>query len=313
MIIKTYDAQTLQEKETITHFTSIIWNRRFYKNGSFEMETTSNKIHENDIIAYSYNKEIRCGIVMKILETKTGISLSGYDLKGMFNFRYITTPKTYSGTPEYIIKTMASEFLKTDNRDVYGLEIAENSKAGESTTFSPENGFLSKAYETFCLSNEIGISVEFDLQKLLFQTHIGTDRTDTVKFGRRFRNIDNIEYTKDLFNTYNVGYSVDENGVETVTGTAKGLLRRECYKEKNISEYLKEKSAIETLRAEANDKYRCGVDYFLGDYVSVVKDNMVTKKQITEIKEVHERSKHFVVPVFGTEKENPLKKLLEGV
>ena len=68
MIIKTYDAETLQEKETISEIISVIFNRRFYKVGSFEIQTTSDKFETGDIIAYFYNGEIRSGIVMKIVE-----------------------------------------------------------------------------------------------------------------------------------------------------------------------------------------------------------------------------------------------------
>lgn len=313
MVIKTYNPETLEEKETITQITSVIWNRRFYKNGSFEIKTTSDKFEENDIIAYNYNGEIRSGILMKTVENNDGIALSGYDLKGLFNFRYVTALSEYSGTPETIIKTLAEEYLNTGDRTIPGLIIGKNSGSGVDITYTPEAGFLENIYESLGMTNEIGISVEFDLKNIHFNTVVGTDRSELIKFGRRFRNIDKVEYTKDIFNTYNVGYSKDENEAETVTGNAKGMLRRECFSEKNIEDYLKEKAPIETLRAEANDKYKYGVDYFLGDYVSVVKDDIITVKQITEIKEVHEKNGTFILPVFGTEKENPLKKLLKGV
>ena len=49
MIIKTFDPQTLQEKETISKLTSVIWNDRFYKVGSFEIQTTSNKFKKEGV------------------------------------------------------------------------------------------------------------------------------------------------------------------------------------------------------------------------------------------------------------------------
>lgn len=313
MVVKTYDPATLAEKETVTGITSMIWNRRFYKNGSFEMQTTSPKFNCNDIIAYKYGGEIRSGIIMKVIEKTDGYSVSGYDLKGVFNFRYITGSKEYSGTPEQIIKTIATDYLATGERALPIFEIATDGSPSnaEKITLTPENGLLESAYETFCIAKEIGISVEFNLQKIVFQTHIGTDKTQLLRFGRKYRNIDSIEYTNDIFNTYNVCYSVDENEAETVAGSAIGFLRRETFKEKNAEDYLKEKAPVETLRAEANDKYIYNQDYALGDYVSVIKSDIVTTKQITEIKEVHEKNRHLIVPIFGTEKENPLTKILK--
>lgn len=313
MVVKTYDPVTLSEKETVTKITSMIWNRRFYKNGSFTMQTTADKFAVNDIIAYKFKGEIRSGIIMKIVENMDGFTVSGYDLKGVFNFRYITEEKEYTGTPEQIVKQVASDYLQADDRALPLLEIEADASPedAEETTFTPEKGLLESAFETFCIANEIGIFIDFNLQKITMKTVFGRDRRDLIRFGRKYRNIENIEYTNDIFNTYNVIYSVNEEDDETVTGEAVGFLRREGYSSKNPEEYLKEKSPVETVRAEATERYEYNVDYALGDYVLVVKDNISTVKQITEIKEVHEKERSIIVPIFGTEKENPLTKLLK--
>ena len=312
MIIKTYDAETLQEKETISKLTSVIFTRRFYKAGSFEIETTSGAFKVNDIIAYKYKNEIRSGIVLKTVETNTGYSVTGYDLKGVYGFRYITNPTEYSGTPISIVNAIATEFLATGDRKLPGIIIAENATEDAEISFTPDAAFLDKVFETFGASNEVGTSLEFDLNNIVFTTLKGEDKSSRIKFCRNNRAIKSYEYTNDLFNTFNVGYSVDDDGNETITGTAAGFLRRECYKDKSISEYLAEKAAIETLRAEANEKYVYGIDYNLGDYVTVATKDVEAVKQITEVKEVYEKSQITVLPVFGTEKENPLKKILRG-
>lgn len=312
MIIKTYDPVTLQEKETISEITSIIFNRRFYKVGSFEIQTTSDKFCIEDIIAYSYNGEIRSGMVMKITENKDTFNISGYDLKGIYGFRYIAEPKEISGTPDEIIKLLVEEYLKTGDRNIEQLMTSSETIEGDNISYTPSEGFLDKFIETFGISHEIGTSIEFDLKNLNFSTIKGVDRSQDVKFGRRYRNIEKYEQTKDIFNTYNVGYYL-ENEVLSSMGTTKGILRRECFQKENISDYLKEKSPSETIRAEANEKYIYGVDYKLGDYVTVLTRTSETIKQITEIKEVHESSRHTLIPVFGVEKENPIKKIMKGM
>lgn len=312
MIVKTYDPVTFKEKETVTNLESIIYNKRFYKTGSFEIQTTSNAFKNNDIIAYKVDNEIRSGIVMKIIEKNNTVNVLGSDLKALLDFRYITSPTEYQGSPGEIIKQLVAEYLLTDDRAVDGFKILSDVVGGEDTVYTPEQQYLNEAIEKFSFTNEIGIGVEFNLKEITFQLLKGQNKSKYIKFGREYHNIESVEYTNDIFNTYNVGYSYDDNSELVSVGDAKGILRRECFKDKNIEEYLAEKAPIETLRAEANSKYKYGVDYNLGDYVTVIHDNVETVKQITEIKEVYEKNKKIIIPVFGTEKENPIKKLLKG-
>lgn len=317
MIIKTYDPENYEEKETITDLTSVIFNRRFYKVGSFEIHTSSYSFEENDIIAYIYNGEVRSGIVMKIVENEAeqnDIVVSGYDMKGIYEFRYATAEKKYTGTPSEILKSIINDFFTTENRAIPNFEISENEILGDSTSYELVPGHISKNIEEFSVLHEVGSDVRFDLsKKVTFETLKGDDKSNYIKFGRMFQNIESTEYVKDLFNTYNVGYSENENGDISVVGTASGLKRREGYSKENINEYLAEHVESETIRGEANDKYKYGIDYNLGDYVTVISRGRETKKQITEIKEVFERNKVLIVPIFGTEKENPIKKLFKGV
>ena len=312
MIIKTYDPITFKEKETITKLESVIFNKRFYKTGSFEIQTQANVFSENDIIAFKVDDEIRSGIVMKIIEKNNTVNVLGNDLKGLFTFRYMTAEKEYSGTPCEIMRQVITEYLMSGDRTISGFTMHPESIPGENTVYTSEKKYLDEAIEEFGLLHEIGIAVNFDLTGISCRLLKGEDKSSYIKFGRNFRNIESMEYTRDIFNTYNVGYSIDDSGEETISGTATGILRRECFKDKNIDEYLAEKAPVETLRAEANTKYKYGVDYNLGDYVTVVHNNLETVKQITEVKEVYEKSKRTIVPIFGTEKENPIKKLLKG-
>ena len=313
MIVKTFEPQTLKEKETITEIISLLYYDRFYKVGSFEIETTSDKFKINDVIAFASKGRIRSGIVLKIIEKDNTFSIFGYDLKGIYGFRHIHTPTEYIGTPDEVLKKMVTEFLKTSERNIEMLQISDSPVPGEEISFTPEQGFLEAAIISVSTLYEVGTRVDFDLERLIFMTLKGEDKTAHVAFGRRKRNIDTIEYTNDLFNTYNVGYTKDDEGNVVSVGNAKGILRRECYKDKNIEEYLKEKAEVETLRVEANELYKYGVDYNLGDYVTVIKGDLYTIKQITEVKEVHEHGQTSYYPVFGIEKENPIKKILKGM
>ena len=95
-------------------------------------------------------------------------------------------------------------------------------------------------------------------------------------------------------------------------GTATGILRREGATKDDVITYLAEKIPVETLRGTANDKLIYKKDWNLGDYVTVEFEDMTTTKQITEVQEVHEPNRNMVIPVFGSEKENIIKKIMRG-
>ena len=48
----------------------------------------------------------------------------------------------------------------------------------------------------------------------------------------------------------------------------------------------------------------------LGDVVTIIFEGNETTKTVTEIETVIEHARKIITPVFGTEKENPIKKIL---
>ena len=90
MIIKCYNPITLECFEVITKASSVMWNKRFYGVGSFEIHLKETSVKELDIIKHNHNN----GIVMKVIETFEETILYGYDLKGLTSFRYIKQPST---------------------------------------------------------------------------------------------------------------------------------------------------------------------------------------------------------------------------
>lgn len=97
---------------------------------------------------------------------------------------------------------------------------------------------------------------------------------------------------------------------------ATGINRRECGlsgDNNTIEEYLKEKEPTETLTGTANTKMIYGNDYQIGDYVTVMHNDIYTIKQITKVDFVYEACGSKVVPTFGELKENILKKIVRKV
>lgn len=315
MIIKCYHPLPENGKfncfHVITKAVSVIWNKKFYDVGSFQLSLQDNPLKTNDIIVHGEN----CGIVMKVEETLSGCSVYGYDLKGITKFRHIYQPKTYSGNAETIIKEIALDTLMTGKRKIEGLTIADaHLTLNDSKTWECDNINVADSLNKLCMETEVGYDVRFSESGMIFDTAIGRDMKSKLIFSRRFRNIDEITYTADNYDTYNVALTKTQTGdTETYgeTGDAEGILRREGATDKDAESFLKEKAPIETIRGSANEKLQYGIDWKNGDYVTCVFKNYTTEKQIVEVKEVYEHSNCKIIPVFGEEKENIVTKILK--
>lgn len=299
MIIKVFDSvpqgSVFPCKDVITKVKSVVWNDRFYKMGNFQLSLTDTSLKPMDIIQL----KDRAGLVLKVIKN-TSAEVYGYDLKCLFNFRYFNTEAAYSGTAEEILYAVARDLLKTGDREIAGLTVptAPHLNLSESVTLNAEVKNAADVLYDFCLNNEIGYDILFDEETGFTLTALkGRDMSNKINFSRKERNLDSAEYTSDLMSLVNVAYTKEET-----EGSGMGIYRREGSK---LSE------AVETLRGTANDRLEFKKDWLLGDYVTVTYADFTAKKQITEVKTVIEPNNKKTIPVFGTEKENPISKILK--
>lgn len=290
--------------DVLTQAKSVIWNKRFYRAGSFQISLSTRRLKVGDLILHGENS----GIITKAVETYNGANYYGQDLKGIFAQRYIYDELTLNDTKEKILHTLATDLLMTGVRAVSGLSVIENQSAqGEAVEFTTKGENAESAISKFCTENEIGYDISFSEENgMIFKTIYGTDKSNLLFFSREHRNMDSLEYTSDISSEVNYVKPEEETEEQTASSDASeytGILRREG---KEISE------AVETLRGSANNLYKYGVDYRLGDYVSVGFKEFSAKKQITEIEFVYEPNNNQVIPIFGTENENPIIKILKG-
>ena len=299
MILKVFDSVPQRGvfpcKDVITKVKSVVWNDRFYKTGNFQLSLPDTDLKPMDVIQLKN----RAGLVLKVVKS-TSAEVYGYDLKCLFNFRYFNAEAAYSGTAEEILYAVARDLLKTGDREIEGLTVPTTPYLNLSETVmlnAEVKGAADVLYE-FCLNNELGYDVSFNEETGYTLAALkGRDMTDKINFSRKERNLDSAEYTSDLMSLVNVAYT--KEGME---GAGTGINRREGSK---IAE------AVETLRGTANDRLEFGKDWLLGDYVTVTYKDFTAKKQITEVKTVIEPNNKKTIPVFGTEKENPISKILK--
>lgn len=321
-MIKIYNSN-LECLAVLVDTISIEWVRRFYDYGSFVLNLPINcpyldVLQINNYIWHNDN----IGIILYKEQTKDKIEIRGYDLKGLTSFR--TCQGNKSGRVEKVIKDYATAELTAGNKKIPQLTVATNKNRGSNIETFVELEKLDKALKTICTENNIGYDIKKDENNLKFDVVIPTDRSGEVIFSRRFNNITNYNYTADDYDTITTVYNIaDVDDTTSITEhyneASAGLKRREGITKHNREPELALQEIAptkESIEANTMNIPRYNIDWFLGDYVQIVVEafgeTISAKKQITEVQEIHERSRTIVIPTFG-EKQEDLLKRVKGV
>lgn len=312
---------SLKDCVRIKENNSCMWNLRFYDAGSFQFNLQGNVFSVGDIV----RQGDKAGIVMKVLKNGFDVVVYGYTLNAVTKFRHIYPSATYIGTPEQIITNVATDVLTLGIRAIPKLSVLQNQtvKTDEYTLKFKNNNVFDKLLE-FTKLTEVSYDIQFtEDDSLAFKCLQGRNMTDFLMFGRRYKTVDSIEYTQDDYNSKNVVYTQREEYdrdaeqyvmVPTIVGSASGFLRRETATD-NYNEaqtIINSNKMAESLKGVANDKRIYKKDWLLGDYVTVAFEDLITEKQIVEVQEIYEKSNTTIIPIFGEEKTNPIKKLMQG-
>ena len=271
--------------DVISKAESMIWTRRFYEVGSFQMTIKSNVFNKYDLVAH----EGKCGIVMRIQETWQGCNVYGYDLKGVAHFRKMSEQTITAGTNvESTLRTWVTTCLLTGERAIEGLSLGASQ--GMTQTFTEElviseGAKLSDVLEEQCKKYGIGWDITFNKGVLTFSFIKPKDNPDIV-FSRKRRTLEEAERIIDAY--------------DEVNNSGSGIFRREGDTVTEASDYI---TGTATPKA---------VGYLLGDNVKVEEFGMLANQQITEMQYVYEPNNIIVVPSFGEVKKNIIKKLMKG-
>ena len=327
------------------------WTRKFYDSGGFEVHIPSHSPYvdyliSGNILCYQENT----GIIRYIQQTKDDIIVCGNDLKSLLAQRIIVPPFVYLETPEVIdgydrtsgnIETIMRHYVNmhainpTDTkRKISNLFLGNYQGLGKQAKWQARFENLLEELSEIGKYDEIGFDITFKKTEkyFSFQCMKGRDFTDSIIFSRRYKNIEDYEYTYDDLSTINTTYvggdgEEESQYIEKVSETDyTGFLRREDFISAGGSEideikdrglaHLKEQAVVETIETESNGKLIYKEDWDLGDYVTVKVDvlgeTMILEKQITEVKEVYEHANEYAAPVFGNKKDSIIQKIMKG-
>lgn len=280
----------------IPKFKYAIWNRRFYEIGSFEISLPNDVgIKENDVI----RMDGLSGIVMKTDRSLSGTVLYGYDLKGLTKRRMLSSQTAAKDTSvETQFKTWAS-CLTTGVKKIPGVEI-ETSK-GITKTFSEDtaigNERFSYTLENLAAEYNIGWDIEWKgisrtENKMIFTCSEPKERTDiTISLNRR-----NIKEPHHITDIYDLCNATAEKQNEENTG----LNRYEGDEITPSADYVTGE-ATETCAA-----------LNLGDIVTVETLGVTAQQQVTELQYIYEPNRRVIIPTYGENKKNIIKKLTGG-
>ncbi len=331
-----YD-RDMRMQGVIENHTSLIWNRKLYTAGKFEIHAPATAdnlelLRPGNIITKGDKKE---AAVIRGLENEESMILNeitrtGYFMPIYFNDRLTGPMFNFRGTAEAALYRLAhtpDEIPRMTWGSLQGFT--------ENVEFQVTYKNTLSHMEKVARASGLGFRVVPDFREkiLTFEVYQGKDRSDKqrvnsrVIFSETYNNLNRTKYTynDELYKTKVVvgGAGEGSDRVYVTVGGGSGLDLREVFLDaKDINkeeltneqylaalrargeEYLKTSCQIAECfesEAEAEVNFIYKQDYDLGDIVTIRKKgwNITTDLRITEIQEVYEYGGMYVVPTFG--------------
>ncbi len=216
----------------IDDFSSLVWNRKYYECGNFNLQIGIKYWEQFKNAMYVYSKDFIETGILETLDHKTttqGVEIqrSGRFLESMLADRVINTTQSFRNqTTEDIVRSLVNTFaINAGTRSIPNLILGERKGLGRKRTMQMTgDNLLDKIYE-LCKEDKLSIKLwyDFDNNKLVFEVWQGLDRRDTQNentwaiFSRNFENISEDRYSLDETKYRNFAYVAGE--VEEETGT----------------------------------------------------------------------------------------------
>jgi len=336
MEIRVYNSD-LYRIGQIENQTSLIWTRKFFEAGNFEIHAPITQKNlslfvAGNIVSIKGAKE--AGVIEDIekeeSDIKNEITVKGRFLSSYLDRRIITGTVNYNNAK---IEVVMRELLS-------GVETIPLVELGELHGFDDRVSFQATYRNLQIVLTKIAkygligyrFTPDFDAHKIVFDTMKGTDHSfaqsanNRVIFSEDYNNLTNAiyKYNNQALKTYAIvgGQGDGDDRVIVTVGSGSGLNLRQVFVDaRDLSadglttaqyqevlrqrgyEALQEAIEAESLECETapeiNFKYKS--DYDLGDIVTVKKRSwgLYMNKRITEIQEVYEYGGGYVVPTLG--------------
>lgn len=237
MNIYIYDSD-LNLLSIVDTFNSLIWNRKYNKNGNFELYVPLTKGNIEYLkIGNVIRKEndLECALIegKEITLDNTGteqIKIYGSFINVYLGYRLVVETRYFTGKAEKLIYNIVkTNALSTGAREIPLLTVPTIEKGfTESVDYQSTFGNLLEEIEKICNTVEFGFKSTIDIQnkKLLFEVYKGTDRSTSQSiiapciFSRQYENILSQTYTEN---------QQDIKNIAVIQGEGEGDSRKTVY------------------------------------------------------------------------------------
>lgn len=335
MEIRIYD-KDLYRQGQIENQTSLIWTRKFYEPGNFELHapiTDENLrlLQPGNIVGKKGSEE--AGIIEDLekeeSDIKNEVTAKGRFLSSYMDRRLIKQTVNFDGRVEVAMRNLLSGAVAIPLVELGTLHGFTETVRFQATMRNLQS-FETKLSKTGAIGYRF--TPDFINKRIIFDTYQGKDRTfrqsvnNRVIFSEDYNNLNNAlyKYNDQGLRTYAVvgGEGEGSSRVYVTIGGGSGLGLRELFVDaKDIqsegltdTEYreallqrgrdaLNEAIIAESLECEteAAINFTYKEDYDLGDIVTIRKKKwgLYMNQRITELQEVYQYGSLTVVPTFG--------------
>lgn len=235
----------------IDDFVTLIWSRRYYGTGSFELHCGVQHAELLQSGSYIYpSSSTDTGIIEEFGYTNDDIYgkkvvVKGRFLKAMLADRVIDSTQKFSNLAAgEVVKQLVNTYCINPvdaSRKIPKLELTESAAIGEAITTQITGDSLLDAVERICLEQQISASMQYDFtaDKLTFDVRQGLNRTQSqiantfAAFNEEFDNIAGADYSKEYgYKNYAYVAGAGEGAariIEVVDIRQPGEGRREIY------------------------------------------------------------------------------------
>jgi len=272
-------------------------------------------------------------------DTGDYLTISGKSAEGILGQRIFTKQANYTGTAESIIRKMITDNIiaPTDlTRKIINFTLAESHDFTENTEKQVTGKNLLDIVSEICTAFEYGFKVDYEGGQFVFDLYKGVDRSldqnenNRVIFSPDFENLGNTEFSRDKSTYYNSVYVAGEGEgsdrvIVNLNSGFTGLFLREMWADARTTSATTEEGELTpaeyeaVLEAQAVDElakvkeltdfsgeilagnsYKYGIDYSLGDKVTVINEYGIRGTAvISEITEVEDETGYSIYPTLS--------------
>lgn len=243
--------ENMQTIGSINLFKTLIWTRRYYEYGLYELHTSAASFPLLNRGAFLYrNDRDELGLIEDVQYSQDSKGATTCFAKGYFSEKLLkdrVAPRsvTIVGTPEMIGRQLVMIYAinPADDRKIKNIVLGESKGIGKSIKMQDTGFDISEKLYAIEATQEQSHKLRYDYlnNALIFETWEGLDRRDTQNvnswavFSNSFANIKDVSYERDISPYKNYAYVAGEGEgserviVEVDIRADKNEKRREIY------------------------------------------------------------------------------------